>query len=494
MPESDNTSVVQASNGRAGVSAGGLSSNGFNLPHDTGLDYDSQNAGTSHGFGNGWLPGSLAGLGGTASGGGPSAGAVTYTTAPDRTLTFLPDGPPGTYKAAYFIKDQLSFDIGAGRYNLLAAGGSSKQFDSNGRLVLMRNPGGDTSVFSYIGSEIETVVMTVGGVTVSYDYGWSAGRVEEIFYSVAGRAVLRTTYGYSDGLLQTVKTWENSTAGTGTPDWGSSPISATRFSYHSTSGLLRHVVPPTQYRQMVLNGLNPDSPDIDQLDDYAAAEYDYGYRYLDTQLGRWLSRDTIGERGGLNLFGFAGNDGPNKIDYLGKHEVDPKRLGDDDTGPNTWEFELIGWHISWECRSKIESCCDGKNWEVIRANGKSRRYTFIHYRHGHDGIQTGEHDFPPELIIPFYLWPNWPFDEYLSALSDEAYVEAFNATVDSLGIIKKSLGYRGCATKPAAEITCTGTWMKTGLLPSGHSHPVDHNNVTIDGGELDPPKAPNNKF
>lgn len=43
----------------------------------------------------------------------------------------------------------------------------------------------------------------------------------------------------------------------------------------------------------------------------------YGYRYLDTQLGRWLSRDPIGERWGENLYVFVGNDGINQSDGLG---------------------------------------------------------------------------------------------------------------------------------------------------------------------------------
>jgi RHS repeat-associated protein len=46
----------------------------------------------------------------------------------------------------------------------------------------------------------------------------------------------------------------------------------------------------------------------------------YGYRWYDPATGRWPSRDPIGERGGLNLYGFVGNSGVNRWDYLG-HEI-----------------------------------------------------------------------------------------------------------------------------------------------------------------------------
>ena len=44
----------------------------------------------------------------------------------------------------------------------------------------------------------------------------------------------------------------------------------------------------------------------------------YGYRYYDPQTGRWPSRDPIEEEGGINLYGFVGNDGVNRWDYLGQ--------------------------------------------------------------------------------------------------------------------------------------------------------------------------------
>lgn len=45
--------------------------------------------------------------------------------------------------------------------------------------------------------------------------------------------------------------------------------------------------------------------------------YYYGYRWYDPMTGRWPSRDPIDEQGGLNLYGFVGNDGVNRLDILG---------------------------------------------------------------------------------------------------------------------------------------------------------------------------------
>jgi uncharacterized protein RhaS with RHS repeats len=43
----------------------------------------------------------------------------------------------------------------------------------------------------------------------------------------------------------------------------------------------------------------------------------YTYRYYDPVTGHWPSRDPIEEDGGVNLYGFVGNDGVNWVDYLG---------------------------------------------------------------------------------------------------------------------------------------------------------------------------------
>ena len=43
----------------------------------------------------------------------------------------------------------------------------------------------------------------------------------------------------------------------------------------------------------------------------------YGFRYYRPETGRWASRDPIEERGGVNLYGFVGNDGVGSFDTIG---------------------------------------------------------------------------------------------------------------------------------------------------------------------------------
>ena len=81
----------------------------------------------------------------------------------------------------------------------------------------------------------------------------------------------------------------------------------------------------------------------------------YGYRYYDPITGRWPSRDPIGERGGLNLYGFVGNDGIDYTDYLGQavaleqlkqgHNIDDAIKG----GRLVQMKSYHGWSRTTEC-------------------------------------------------------------------------------------------------------------------------------------------------
>jgi RHS repeat-associated protein len=84
---------------------------------------------------------------------------------------------------------------------------------------------------------------------------------------------------------------------------------------------------------------------------YEDAETDllyYGHRYYSTSAGRWLSRDPIGERGGLNLYGFVGNSPQNSIDPLG---LDLNAI----TAPLT--AQCCGGKVLTE-QEKKDKCCE----------------------------------------------------------------------------------------------------------------------------------------
>jgi RHS repeat-associated protein len=66
----------------------------------------------------------------------------------------------------------------------------------------------------------------------------------------------------------------------------------------------------------VIAGENPFRFSTKYTDGETGLVY-YGYRYYAPELGRWFSKDPIGERGGINLYEMVGNDCTNGIDVLG---------------------------------------------------------------------------------------------------------------------------------------------------------------------------------
>ncbi|MDP3069557.1 MAG: RHS repeat-associated core domain-containing protein [Opitutaceae bacterium] len=72
----------------------------------------------------------------------------------------------------------------------------------------------------------------------------------------------------------------------------------------------------------------------------------YGRRYYQPSQGRFVGRDTIQERGGLNLYGFCGNNGVNRWDVLGMEPEHAGELGERWTCSSEgkeWLKTWLGW-------------------------------------------------------------------------------------------------------------------------------------------------------
>jgi len=106
---------------------------------------------------------------------------------------------------------------------------------------------------------------------------------------------------------------------------------------------------------------------------------DYGHRPYIPSLGRWPSKDPVGEDGGVNLYGFVGNDGIGKLDYLGnsitEYTVDtesiPLEIGQipggalASTNVRMWEYS---GEVSLTNAAYFGSGLFGKN-EVLKLKG-----------------------------------------------------------------------------------------------------------------------------
>jgi RHS repeat-associated protein len=78
---------------------------------------------------------------------------------------------------------------------------------------------------------------------------------------------------------------------------------------------------------------------------------DYLYRYYDPLTGRWPSRDPIEERGGINLYGFIGNDGVNQVDVLGNNALAQLES-------SLWVAELITAALATLAENNLSSCAE----------------------------------------------------------------------------------------------------------------------------------------
>jgi len=89
----------------------------------------------------------------------------------------------------------------------------------------------------------------------------------------------------------------------------------------------------------------------------------YQLRPCEPNLGRWLSRDPIGVKGGINIYGIAGNDLMNKWDYLGMFP----HLTDEDIQNHFLKLrsslkkklksKCPESPMSWKCGAAKKDCC-----------------------------------------------------------------------------------------------------------------------------------------
>jgi len=110
----------------------------------------------------------------------------------------------------------------------------------------------------------------------------------------------------------------------------------------------------------------------------------YGYRYYHPGWGRWITPDPIGERGGINLYGFTHNSPTNAIDILGlasKTKTLQCVSKDWDLGGKklVWSLGPVWAEAGYEIKGAIEICsvCCDDNSKVTDYEGKLSATGFL---------------------------------------------------------------------------------------------------------------------
>jgi RHS repeat-associated protein len=93
----------------------------------------------------------------------------------------------------------------------------------------------------------------------------------------------------------------------------------------------------------------------------------YGYRWYDAETGRWPSRDPIEESGGVNLYGFVGNDGVGEYDVAGMFPY-----GCGFTPETTIEQPPMLQDCCGEEYDSVRQCCTS-TYEVVSRKARHER-------------------------------------------------------------------------------------------------------------------------
>lgn len=171
-----------------------------------------------------------------------------------------------------------------------------------------------------------------------------------------------------------------------------------------------------------VNPVRFSSKVVDDETDYAY----YGYRYLNSNAGRWLNRDPIGEKGGRNLYGFVANDPVSNWDGYGLEvtfSLIEDRRGDANLEVGEWAKTITRFS---EVSLEKSSCGRGLfGW------GSGVKYTLTTpYRA--DSTIYYRSDISPDQLIPQSQSKTVRQHEYEHLYYHRAYANGVDGAVGSL--------------------------------------------------------------
>jgi RHS repeat-associated protein len=226
------------------------------------------------------------------------------------------------------VNRALTYDLNGSLTN----DGSARTFEWDGanRLVAVNYTGTtNRSEFSYDGvSRVAKIVeKTAGNITATRKFVWCG--TEKCEFRDATDAVTLRVYpqGQHNGTAAYFFTRDH--------------LGSIREMSKSTGAVVaRYEYDPYGRSTIVIGNTLPDF-NFTGLYRHSQSNLDLAtYRAYDPDLGRWLSRDPIGETGGINLYGYVGNNPVGRIDPRGLWYL---------TNPATWGVgDYQGFNGGWD--------------------------------------------------------------------------------------------------------------------------------------------------
>jgi len=253
--------------------------------------------------------------------------------------------PSQTYTAnnanQYTSLSGMSAPVHDANGNLLTQNGATYTWDSHSRLTSLTD-GTTTNTFTYDGlhRRITKTTSTVNAITAQTRYLYDGWNVAEEWNADLQSAsfILAKTFTWGTDLSGTLQgaggvggllmseeinggvttAYHHHYDGNGNTTEITNEITGTSAAAYRYDAFGNTLVATGSYA--ATNKYRFSTKPIDAEVTGATLYYD-GYSYYDPVTGRWPSRDPIGEQGGMNLYGFVGNDGVNRWDFLGMYEI-----------------------------------------------------------------------------------------------------------------------------------------------------------------------------
>jgi RHS repeat-associated protein len=293
---------------------------------------------------------------------------------------------------------------------------STLLWDGENRLTEVKNAAGTTIEKNVFDSGSRKIATTANGVTTIYLYdGWNC------IAEYSGTTLAKTRLWGTDlsGSMQ-------GAGGIGGMLSESSPITSNLITFNSSyptydgNGNVSEYLDSTgqviahfEYDPFGITVVNTDTSNqfsyrfSTKPIAFATGFYYYGYRYYDPMTGRWPSRDPIEERGGLNLYGFVGNEPIWHIDILGLE------------GKKSCPFDVEGGHVGEVSDPREDRNNDGEPDEQDGCSS-GRFYGASCYRTGRGSGYAWANEFSKRLSMEGKLFTG-PIDPATGKPSESPY-------------------------------------------------------------------------